>query len=172
MVDTATDRPVFAHYFDLGVRPMAFDTNPDGSTRNIYIQLTNFDGFAVFDFQKRQEVRRVELPGLPPGEKPVGFGGNASHGIGVTPDNRTLVANNSRASRTYVYSLPDLKLKGVVQVGHSPNWVTITPDSKYAYISVSGENTVAVLDIEAVKVVAKIPVGQVPKRNATMVVTQ
>ena len=62
---------------------------------------------------------------------------------------------------------------GGVRVGHSPNWVTITPDSKYAYISISGENRVSVIDVAKVEVVASIPTGgQVPKRNATLIVGQ
>ena len=32
VIDTKTDMPVWTHYFDLGVRPIAFDTKPDGST--------------------------------------------------------------------------------------------------------------------------------------------
>jgi DNA-binding beta-propeller fold protein YncE len=71
-----------------------------------------------------------------------------------------------------VYSLPDLKLMGGLEIGMGPNWVTTTPDSKYAYIAVDAENHVAVLDIKTIKVVNRIKVGQVPKRNETMVVTQ
>ena len=84
-----------------------------------------------------------------------------------------MVANSSLNSSVYVYSLPDLELVGGIRVGHSPNWVTITPDSKFAYISLSGNNSVAVLDIAAVKVVTEIKTGgQVPKRNTTMVVAR
>ena len=96
---------------------------------------------------------------------------NTAHGIGVTPDNRYLVANSSLNSSVYVYSLPDLQLVGGVEVGHSPNWVTVTPDSKMAYVSLSGNNSVAVVDIASVKMVAEIKTGgQVPKRNTTLVV--
>ena len=170
VVDTMTDRPVWTTYFDLGIRPMTFDTNADGSTRNIYAQLSNFNGFGVVDFDTRKEVRRIEYPEVPADERTPGHGGNTAHGIGVTPDNQYLVANSSLNSSVYVYTLPDLELVGGVHVGHSPNWVTITPDSKYAYISVSGNNSVAVVEIETVKNIAEIPTGgQVPKRNATLV---
>ena len=173
VVDTQTDRPVWTTYFDLGIRPMAFDTNPDGSTKRVYAQLSNFNGFGIVDFETRKEVERIEYPEVPVDRQTPGHGGNTAHGIGVTPDNRHLVANSSLNSSVYVYSLPDLKLVGGVRVGHSPNWVTITPDSRFAYISVSGNNSVAVLDIEAVKVVAEIKTGgQVPKRNATLIVGQ
>ena len=90
----------------------------------------------------------------------------------MTHDNQYLIANSSLNSTVYIYSLPDLELIGGVKVGHSPNWVTMTPDSKFAYVSLSGSNSVAVLDIQAVKMVTEIKTtGQVPKRNTTMVVT-
>ena len=173
VVDTKTDMPVWATYWDLGIRPMTFDTNADGSTRRIYAQLSNFNGFGVLDFETRKEVTRVEYPAVPSDRQTPGHGGNTAHGIGVTPDNRYLVANSSLNSSVYVYSLPGLELVGGVRVGHSPNWVTMTPDSRFAYISVSGNNSVAVLDIAAVKVVTEIKTGgQVPKRNTTLVVTR
>ena len=173
VVDTATDMPVWTTYWDRGIRPMAFDTNEDGSTRRIYAQLSNFNGFGVLDFETRREVDRIEYPELPDDERTPGHGGNTAHGLGVTPDNRYLVANSSLNSSVYVYSLPDLELVGGVRVGHSPNWITITPDSKHAYISVSGNNNVAVIDIATVELVARIETGgQVPKRNATLVLDQ
>ncbi len=173
VVDTATDMPVWTTYFDLGIRPMTFDTNADGSTRHIYAQLSNYNGFGVVDFETRKEIRRIEYPSVRADQQTPGHGGNTAHGIGVTPDNQYLVANSSLNSSVYVYSLPELELVGGVRVGHSPNWVTITPDSRYAYISVSGNNSVAVLDIENVKIVTEIKTGgQVPKRNATLVTGQ
>ena len=173
VVDTKTDMPVWTTYWDLGIRPMAMDTHPDGSTRHIYAQLSNFNGFGVLDFDTRKEVTRIEYPGVPRDQQTPGHGGNTAHGIGVTPDNEYLVANSSLDSMVYVYTLPDLDLVGSVKVGHSPNWVTITPDSKFAYISLSGSNSVGVIDIAAVKMVAEIKTGgQVPKRNATLIVGQ
>ena len=171
VVDTATDMPVWTTYWDLGIRPMTFDTNPDGSTRRIYAQLSNFNGFGVLDFDTRKEINRIEYPAVPHDQQTPGHGGNTAHGIGVTPDNQYLVANSSLNSSVYVYRLPGLELVSGVRVGHSPNWVTMTPDSRFAYISLSGNNSVAVLDIAAVKVVTRVETGgQVPKRNATLVV--
>ena len=173
VVDTKTDMPVWTTYWDLGIRPMTMDTNSDGSTRRIYAQLSNFNGFGVLDFNTRKEVTRIEYPEVSPDQRTTGHGGNTAHGIGVTPDNKYLVANSSLNSSVYVYTLPDLNLVGGVRVGHSPNWVTITPDSKYAYVSLSGQNSVAVVDIVKVEMIAEIMTGgQVPKRNATLIVGQ
>jgi YVTN family beta-propeller protein len=171
VVSTEQDFPVWTTYSDLGIRPMTFEVNEDGSTKHIYAQLSNFNGFGVLDFETRKWVDRVEYPELPNNERTPGHGGNTAHGIGVTPDGKYLVANSSLNSSVYVYSLPERELVGGVRVGHSPNWVTITPDSKYAYISMSGDNNVAVIDIATVELVTKIETGgQVPKRNATLIV--
>jgi YVTN family beta-propeller protein len=68
-----------------------------------------------------------------------------------------------------MYSLPDLKLLGSVEVGKSPDWVTLTPDGKMAYVANAASNSVSVVDIKAMKEVTRIPVGEVPKRNITAV---
>ncbi len=167
VIDTKTDMPVWTTYWDRGIRPMAFDTNADGSTKRIYAQLSNFNGFGVLDFETRKEVSRIEYPTAPSDQQTPGHGGNTAHGIGVTPNERYLVANSS----VYIYTLPYLELVGGVKVGHSPNWITITPDSKFAYISLSGQNSVAVVDIEKIEMITEIMTGgQVPKRNATLIV--
>jgi YVTN family beta-propeller protein len=173
VVSTEQDFPVWTTYSDLGIRPMTFDVNPDGSTRHIYAQLSNFNGFGVVDFDTRKEVRRIEYPELPADERTPGHGGNTAHGIGVTPNNEYLVANSSLNSSVYVYTLPELDLVGVVVVGDSPNWITITPDSKYAYVSLADTGSVAVVEIESVKKVTEIVTGgNVPKRNATLILDQ
>jgi YVTN family beta-propeller protein len=62
-----------------------------------------------------------------------------------------------------------LKLIGDVEIGKEPDWVTFTPDSKFAYISSSGNNTVSAVDITNLKEAARITVGTSPKRNITAV---
>ena len=167
VIDVQTEQPVWSLEFDLGVRPMAFEQNSDGSTRRIFYQLSDFHGFAVLDFQTRKEVMRIKLPPLPPGKVEVHEGGNISHGMAVTPDGKTLVVTSRQNSALYCYSLPDLKLLGGADVGAAPDWVTITPDSKTAYVANAGSNSVSVVDIKSLKEITRIPVGQVPKRNMT-----
>jgi YVTN family beta-propeller protein len=152
---------------DLGVRPMAFATTPDGSTKWIFVQMSGLNGFAVVDFAKHKEVARIELPKLPPGKEPVYEGGNASHGMAVSSDNKRLVVDSRLNSAVYVYSLPDLKLQGAVDVGVAPDWVTLTPDGKTAYVANAGSNSVSVVDAVNMREITRIPVGQVPKRNIT-----
>jgi YVTN family beta-propeller protein len=169
VIDQKTEQPVWSVDFELGVRPMAFDRNADGSTRRIFVQLSDFNGFAVVDFASHKEVTRITLPQIAAGKKPVLEGGNTSHGMAVTADNKVLVVNSRLNSAVYAYALPDLTLLGSADVGIAPDWVTLTPDGRSAYVANAGSNSVSVVDLKAMREVVRIPVGQVPKRNVTAV---
>ena len=169
VIDQKTEEPSWVLDMDLGIRPMAFATNTDGSTKWIFAQLSGFNGFAVIDFATRKEINRIKLPDLPPGKATYKWGGNESHGMAVTADQKTLVVNSRLNSAIYFYSLPDLKLLGSTEVGRSPDWVTLTPDGKTAYVACAASNFVSVVDIKSMHEITRIPVGEVPKRNITAV---
>jgi YVTN family beta-propeller protein len=171
VIDQKTEEPVWS-LFNEGVRPLAFETNAEGSTKRIFVQLSDFHGFAVVDFQKRQEVARIQLPNDVPADKvdKGPFNASPSHGIGVSPDGKTLWVTSRPNARVYTYSLPDLKLlPGAVDLGGRPDWVTFTPDSKLLYIATENTDSVVVVDVAARKEVTKIKVGKSPKRNITWV---
>jgi len=170
VIDGRTEEPLWTLDFDTGVRPMAFERSADGSVRRIFLQLSDFHGFVVVDFAARREVARVALPEVPADQRHTeGLQGSPAHGIGVSPDGKTLWVNSKMNSHVYAYSLPDLKLLGGVHVGDHPDWLTFTPDSKSVYIANAGSNSVSVVDVASRKEVTRIPVGQVPKRNITAV---
>ena len=181
VIDLNTEQMAWEVKFDLPVRPMAFETNADGSTRRIFVQLSRFHGFAVVDFAKRAEVSRIKLP-----DQPSGFGtaegrlGTPSHGIGIAPDGKSLWVNSILANAVFKYSLPNLKLVGHVELpevhplGHAPTgavpeWITFTPDSKLVYVTNSAARSVSVIDTKTLRQITTIPVGEVPKRLNTLV---
>jgi YVTN family beta-propeller protein len=65
VIDTTTDTKVWQLKLDAGIRPMTFDTNPDGSTRHIFAQLSNYHGVVAVDFKTQKEVKRWEMPAVP-----------------------------------------------------------------------------------------------------------
>jgi YVTN family beta-propeller protein len=181
VVDLGTEQVAWEIKMKGGVRPMTFETNPDGSTKRIFAQHSDLNGFSVVDFAARKEVARITLPDDPTGFAPEHRLASPSHGIGVAPNNKTLWVTSIPANAVFVYSLPDLKLQGNVAlpakkiagrdqpVPAVPNWVTFTPDSKLIYISNAAAASVTAIDTETRKVVATIPVGQSPKRINTLV---
>jgi YVTN family beta-propeller protein len=181
VIDLRSEQVAGEVKFDRGVRPMAFESNPDGSTRRIFVQLSGLNGFAVIDFAKRAEVARITLPA-----EPGGFGsaeerlGTPSHGIGVAPDGKSLWVNSTVANAVFKYSLPDLQLIGFSALpvihpssraasGAVPEWITFTPDSERVYVSNSGARSVSVIDAKTLKLVTVVPVGEVPKRINTLI---
>ena len=172
VVDQKTDEPLWT-LFEEGVRPMTFEVNPDGSTRRIFVQLSEVHGFAIVDFHQRKEVGRITLPNDVPAEKvdKGPFNASPSHGIGVAPDGKTLWVTSRPNARVYTYSLPDLKLlPNPVDLGGRPDWVTFTPDSKLIYITTENTDLVHAIDVASRKEVAQIKVGKSPKRNITAVI--
>ncbi len=170
VIDSQTEEPVWSLGFEGGVRPIGFEKNPDGSTHRMFVQISELHGFAVVDFATRKEVNRIVLPDVPGVAKNTeGVQGSPSHGIGITPDGKTLWATSKWYGYVFAYSMPDLKLVASVPVGEDPDWLTFTPDSKSVYVACAGSNFVAVVDVKSAKVVTRIPVGYVPKRNITAV---
>ena len=173
---TETEQLEFAMYpprdgADLdGIRPITFDTNPDGSTRNMYVQISDLHGFAVVDFATRTQTAVIELPEIPEAERDPGpYTRAPAHGIGVAPDGKTLWVCSRMNGRVYAYSLPDLNYLGGVEVGSHPDWLTFTPDSRFAYVANGHSNDVSVVDVAELREVARLPVGDAPKRNITAI---
>src|SRR5690349_9038497 len=65
VIDLATEEIAWELKLDLGVRPMTIEANEDGSTRRVFVQMSDYNGFAVVDFAKRVEVAKVRLPDPP-----------------------------------------------------------------------------------------------------------
>ena len=97
-----------------------------------------------------------------------GLQGAPAHGLGVTPDGKVLFSTSKVYSTMYAYSLPNLEPLGHVHVGQHPEWVTFSPDGTVC-LRGGGRGQLRPLSwtLQTLKVVANIPVGQVPKRNGT-----
>ena len=158
MIDQKTEEILWTLPTDEGVRPMAFETNPDGSTKRIFVQLSDFHGFVTVDFATHKVVERIKLPGRARRLNGSPKGCRARrHGLAVAPDGKTLWRTEQDEHACLLYSLPDLKLLGEVKVGHHPDWLTFTPDSKRVYVANAGSNSVSVVDVATRKEIAQIP---------------
>jgi YVTN family beta-propeller protein len=124
----------------------------------------------VVDFATHAVVDRVEIPKLPLSRVDNdALQGSPSHGLAVSADGTKLWVASKPHNHVYTWSLPDLHFLGGVHVGHHPDWLTITPDSRYVYAANAGSNDVSVIDARSMTEIARIPVGQTPKRNHTAV---
>ncbi len=167
-IDTSTDTIAWFWKETAGIRPMLFTTNPDGSTKEMIFQLSNFHGFVVADFNTRTELRRVTLPDIPGQERVIdGIQGAPAHGLVLSHDGKTLWSTSKYYDYAAAYSLPDYKLLKIVKVGSHPEWMTIPPGGKDLYVGCAGTDSTDVIDLAKMEMIKRIPVGSVPKRNTS-----
>ena len=140
-------------------RPVTWD---DGAKR-LFIQLSNLHGFIVLDPAAPKTVKKILLPEAPAGAKPL-IPETFSHGIAITPDQKTIWVNSLLSNSVSVFSLPGLTLQSTIPVGQGPDWMTFLPDGSRCYISNAGSNSVSVIDVATRKELTQIPVGKIPKR--------
>jgi YVTN family beta-propeller protein len=168
IVDVPTDALVRTIKMTAGVRPMAFETKPDGSTNRVFVQLTNYHGVVAVDFASGKELARYDHPAIGGVEANWdGLQGAPAHGLGITPDGKQLWSTSKVYGYAYVYSLPEMKEVARVYVGQHPEWITFSPDGRFIYVAAAGENVTVAVDTKTFKEVSRIPVGEVPKRNLT-----
>src|SRR6266853_343593 len=101
----------------------------NGSAKRVFVQMAAWDGFGVLDFATHRELARVKLPDLHTGvDMDPGREDAPSHGIGVSPDRKTLWVTSIPQNAVFVYDLaapmsddmkpidtiklPDLKIAG------------------------------------------------------------
>ena len=171
VIDATTDEIVFG--VSLGghrVRPIAIESNSDGSPKRLFAQATRMNGFFVVDWDKRESVGFISPPALPISQQNFdGIQDGVGHGLLVLPDQSALWYASRLDSRVYSWSLPDLEFAGGIEVGPSPQWLTATPDGRTLYVSMVGSMETAAVDTKTHEIVARIPVGFGPKRNSTHV---
>jgi len=182
--DLKTETVAWEHKFDHGVRPMTIEHNADGSPKRVFVQLAAFDGFGVIDFKTHEETARVKLPDLKTGvDMDPGREDAPSHGIGVSPDGKTLWVTSIPQNSVFTYNLagpissdakpvdiiklPDLQIPGRRLGGAVANWVTFADNQ--VYVSNSGLRSVTAINMQTKKIAAVVPVGEVPKRIGTLV---
>ena len=152
------------------VRPMAFEANPDGSTKRMFAQATAINAVWVVDWNSRKVVQMLWPPKLPLWKQNAdGIQTGDMHGLEVLPDRSAVWASSRLDSRIYGWTLPDLKYIGSVEVGPTANWMTPTPDSRFMYVAVSGSDHTLAVDLQKLAIVAKIKTGARPARISTAI---
>ncbi|MEX0619882.1 MAG: hypothetical protein WDZ76_05785 [Pseudohongiellaceae bacterium] len=177
-IDTETDEvewemsiPYSQNPFVGGVRPIAFTTNPDGSTRSLLVNVGGWHGFWEIDFDTQEVINKISPPEHAwnrTDQTADGIQSAPSHGIVVLPDQSEVWHSSRATSHIYGYSLPDYEYIGRVHIGN-PAWLTATPDSRYIWVGVASHNETAVVDVENQEVVRRFAVGQSPKRIFTAI---
>jgi YVTN family beta-propeller protein len=144
------------------VRPMAL--SPD--ERYVYFQLSFFHGFVEYDLKLDRPTRMVLLPlsaEAKAKKRPDYLLDSAHHGLAMQPNGLRLCAAGTISDYAAIVTRSTLRAR-IVPVGHKPYWSTNSGDGRYCFVSVSGDDKVAVINYATARKVAEIPVGDHPQR--------
>lgn len=78
------------------------------------------------------------------------------HGLGVSPDGRTLAVVSTGSNAVTLIATATNRVLGTVYVGRSPHEGFFTPDGRELWVAVRGENYVAVIDPRSMRVVRRV----------------
>lgn len=84
------------------------------------------------------------------------------HGLGYSPDSRTLAVVSVGSNSVTLIDTATNKIKGKVYVGRAPHEPFFTPDGRELWVTVRGENYVSVIDPEQMKEIRRIEVANGP----------
>ena len=147
------------------VRPMTLSPNE----RFLYFQVSFFHGYIEYDL-RRNEVRRVVT--LPQSQEAQNTPredyllDSAHHGIAMNPQGTKLCVAGTMSDYAAVVNRRTTRYR-IIRVGEKPYWSTTSEDGRFCFVSVSGEDRVAVISMKKRREVASIPVGDHPQRMRT-----
>lgn len=84
------------------------------------------------------------------------------HGLGFSPDHRTLAVISVGSNSVTLIDTATNAVKGVVYVGRSPHEGFFTPDGKELWVAVRGEDYVTVIDPVTIKEVRRVQTANGP----------
>ena len=150
VIDTTTNRLV--DDIAVGQAPAQVAFSPDG--RYVYASLHGEDAVAKVDVERRRLVGKLKV-------------GNGPIQTFVTPDNRFLLVANQGdeqdpGTTVSFIDIASFTLTKDVETGQGAHGIVVEPSGRHAYVTNLYGNDVAVIDLDTLAVVARIPVGEKP----------
>jgi DNA-binding beta-propeller fold protein YncE len=145
------------------IRPMAIA--PD--ERHFYFQLSFFHGFVEYDLAQDKVLRVKELPTSDHDKnmrRDEYVLDSAHHGLAMNPEGTKLCAAGTMDNYIALIHRDDFSYK-ILDTGERPYWATTSTDGRYCFVSIAGEDRIAVVDYASEEQVASIPVGDHVQRS-------
>jgi YVTN family beta-propeller protein len=95
-------------------------------------------------------------------EQPVGELPSAA---ALLPDGKHVLISAARSATVTLFEVAEQKLKqlATITVGHEPRGIAVSPDGKLAYVALTVEDKVAIVDLAERKKVGEVAVGRWPR---------
>jgi DNA-binding beta-propeller fold protein YncE len=150
------------------VRPMAITPNE----RYVYFQVSFFFGIVQYDLKADKVAAVLNLPlGAAKGvDRTQYLLDSAHHGLAMNPKGTKLCVAGTMSEYAAIVTRKPFKLQSTTHVGDTPYWSNSSADGRYCFVSVAGEDRVAVISYKTGRQVKRIKVGDHPQRMRTGVI--
>jgi YVTN family beta-propeller protein len=132
----------------VGAGPEGLDLSPDG--RELWIGQSRDGGISIIDTATKK----------------VSYTFNAqtkrSNRVKFTPDGRWVLVSDLGAGELVVFDARTRTERARIAMGRAPTGILIPPKSPHAFVAVSGENRIALVDLKSFTISKTIPTGGSP----------
>jgi len=143
--------------------PWATKDIPISSHDRVYTADQTSNTVSVIDPAENKLLGVIRLGDPVPGAlSPLYKGQLLVHGMGYSPDSKTLDVVSIASNSVTLIDTATNKVKGVVYVGRSPHEAFFTPNGRELWATVRGENYVSVIDPQKMKEIRRIEVANGP----------
>jgi len=166
VVDANTLTTIRSYFFAEGIRPSAISADE----QTMYAQLSYLNGVIKFDLTSGSTVATLTEPysdfaqATYPSHDDYPHD-SAHHGLALSGDGQRLCDVGTIDNTVQIVTTADLTVQSSVDVGVLPYWASTSADGSACFVSVSGENAIAVVDYATGVQLARVPVGKFPQRN-------
>jgi len=136
---------------------------PISSHDRVYAADQTSNTVSVIDPSSNKLLGVIRLGDPVPGAlSPLYRGQLLVHGLGYSPDSKTLAVVSVGSNSVTLIDTATNKVKGSVYVGRSPHEAFFTPDGRELWVTVRGENYVSVIDPVEMREIRRIELANGP----------
>ena len=132
----------------VGKGPEGFDITPDG--KELWAAHSRDGGISVINLFEKRVIHTF------------GVQTKRSNRLKFTPDGRLVLISDLDAGTLLILQRSNFKEMKRVPVGHEPAGILVAPDSSKAYVAVTGDNNVAIVDLHTFELLSRISTGNGP----------
>ena len=132
----------------VGMAPEGFDLSPDG--REIWAAHAGDGGISIIDVGSKKVIHSFDAKT------------KRSNRLKFSQDGKLVLVSEFNGGNLVVLDARERIERARLPVGNTPSGILIAPDGRHAYVAVSGDNRIAVVDLKALRVERTIETGKSP----------
>jgi DNA-binding beta-propeller fold protein YncE len=150
VIRTYLPRPVLALTLVVAVgQGVASRSSADQAESTLWITLGDSDQLVEADPFTFKEVRRITVD-------------PKVHGLAVSPDGSKVYVASDRTGNFQVIDVRQGAVVAELHLGTDPNQLALTQDGRFAFVPLRGEDAIAVVQLDPLKLIKKIPCPKGP----------